>query len=192
MPNKTLIVPGLHGSDGDHWQSWWRADHKDAVLVKQGDWSNPDATLWLSALEDAVLANPRAVIVAHSLGTILTARLAHSHVAPLVAGALLVAPADIERTGVLHGRSYEFGTMPKEVLPFPNILVVSHNDPYMPLQKALTLGQSWGSQIHDLGDVGHINVPSGFGRRPGGYALAQSLSVEARIAGKSDGRLVSQ
>lgn len=192
MPNKTLIVPGLHGSDGDHWQSWWRADHPDAVLVKQGDWSNPDATLWLSALEDAVLANPHAVIVAHSLGTILTARLARRHVAPLVAGALLVAPADIERTGVLHGRSYEFGAMPKGALPFPSILVVSHNDPYMPLQKALALGQSWGSQIHDLGAVGHINVPSGFGRWPGGYALARSLLDEGRRLGKSGGQRVSQ
>ena len=176
-----LIVPGLHGSDGDHWQSWWRADHADAVLVEQADWSNPDADAWLTTLEAAILANPGAVIVAHSLGTILTARLGRSRVAPLVAGALLVAPADIERTGKLHGRSYEFGTMPKERLPFPTVVAVSHDDPYMPFEKADELARAWGSEIHDMGRAGHINVASGFGRWVGGYALARSLTAGAHF-----------
>jgi predicted alpha/beta hydrolase family esterase len=192
MPQATLIVPGLHGSDRDHWQSWWRADQPNAVLVEQDDWSNPDASIWLTALERAVLANPHALIVAHSLGTILTARLARSPVAPLIAGAMLVAPADIERTGQLHGRSYEFGVMPKETLPFPSVLVVSQNDPYMPQQKARTLGRAWGSRIHDLGRVGHINVASGFGRWPGGYALARSLFDDTVRAGRSADFHVSQ
>lgn len=179
MSNATLIVPGLHGSDRDHWQSWWQADHANAVLVEQADWSNPDADAWLATLESAVLANPGAFIVAHSLGTVLTARLATKCVASLVAGALLVAPADIERTGELHGRSYEFGAMPLEPLPFPSILVASHDDPYMPFDKAVDLGQSWGSQLHDLGRAGHVNVASGFGRWAGGYALAGSMVADA-------------
>jgi uncharacterized protein len=186
MPNTTLIVPGLHGSERDHWQSWWRVDHRDAVLVQQADWSNPDADAWLATLEGAVLANPGSLIVAHSLGSVLTARLARSRVAPLVEGALLVAPADIERTGELHSRNYDFGTMPKERLPFPSILVASHDDPYMPFDKAAALGRSWGSRIHDLGEAGHVNVASGFGRWIAGYALADSLIAGAtgtRISG---------
>ncbi|HEY0033286.1 MAG TPA: alpha/beta hydrolase [Devosia sp.] len=175
MPTTTLIVPGLHGSGRDHWQSWWRVDDPSAVLVQQADWSNPDANAWLETLESAVLANPGATIVAHSLGTVLTARLAQSRVAPLVAGALLVAPADIERTGALHGRSYQFGVMPNQRLPFPSILVVSHDDPYMPLDKATSVGRSWGSRLHDLGHAGHVNVASGFGRWTDGYLLARSL-----------------
>nr|WP_295888016.1 alpha/beta hydrolase [uncultured Devosia sp.] len=175
MSNTTLIVPGLHGSGRGHWQSWWQADHGDAVLVDQADWSNPDADAWLASLERAVLAHPGSIVVAHSLGSVLAARLARSHVAPLVAGALLVAPADIERTGELHGRNYEFGTLPKDRLPFPSIVVLSQDDPYMPFDKALALGRSWGSQVHDLGKVGHVNVASGFGRWEAGYELAGLL-----------------
>lgn len=92
-----------------------------------------------------------------------------------MSGALLVAPADIERTGALHGRSYQFGVMPNQRLPFPSILVASHDDPYMPFDKAVDLGHSWGSQVHDLGRVGHVNVASGFGRWTGGYALADKV-----------------
>jgi predicted alpha/beta hydrolase family esterase len=192
MPNTTLIVPGLHGSDRDHWQSWWMADHGNAVLVEQSDWSNPHAGAWLAALELAVLANPHAIIVAHSLGAILTARLAQSRVAPLVAGLLLVAPADIERTGALHGRSYEFGTMPKGRLPFPSILVTSRDDPYMPFDKAVALGRSWGSPIHDLGHAGHVNVASGFGRWTAGYALASSLVADAPVSHNSGAVSISR
>jgi len=176
MPASTLIVPGLHGSGESHWQSWWQRDNRDTVLVQQDDWSNPDADRWLAALERSVIAHPQAVIVAHSLGAILTARLAHSPVAALVAGALLVAPADIERTGALNGRTYEFGTMPTHRLPFPSIVVVSRNDPYLPFDKAIALGRSWGSQVHDLGHSGHVNIDSGFGRWPDAYALADTLA----------------
>lgn len=175
MSGTILIVPGLHGSAEGHWQSWWRQDDSDAVLVEQTDWSNPDADGWLATLEQAVLAHPHALLVAHSLGTILTARLAQSPVAPLVAGALLVAPADIERTATLNGRHYEFGAMPTDGLPFPSIVVVSHNDPYMSYGKALELGASWDSTIHDLGEAGHINIDSGFGRWTQAYALANTL-----------------
>ncbi len=176
MPNTILIVPGLHGSGAGHWQSWWLKDDPNAVLVEQADWSNPDADRWLAALESAVIAHPRSVIAAHSLGSILTTRLARGPVAPLVAGALLVAPADIERTGAIHDRSYEFGTIPTHGLPFPTILVTSRNDPYMPFDKALELGTSWGSRVHDLGDAGHINIESGFGRWTEAYALAAALA----------------
>ncbi|UXN73869.1 alpha/beta hydrolase [Devosia sp. A8/3-2] len=119
MSTTTLIVPGLHGSEGEHWQAHWRRDHPGAILVEQSDWSNPQADRWLSALEAAVIAHPQALIVAHSPGSVLTARLARSKVASLVTGALLVAPADINCTAGLHKRSYEFGNMPQDVLPFP-------------------------------------------------------------------------
>lgn len=175
MSPTTLIVPGLHGSDGEHWQTHWRRDHHNAVLVEQADWSNPEADRWLAALEAAVIAHPHALIVAHSLGSILTARLATSPVAPLVAAALLVAPADINRTSDLHKRSYEFGDMPRDFLPFPALVVASRDDIYMPFDKVSGLAKAWGSPLHDLGYAGHINIASGFGRWPAGYALAAGL-----------------
>ncbi|ODT66487.1 MAG: hypothetical protein ABS75_27330 [Pelagibacterium sp. SCN 63-23] len=175
MNRPFLIVPGLHGSGEGHWQRHWLADLEGAELVGQADWSNPQAGRWLHRLERAVIANPGALIIAHSLGAILTARLADSSVAPLVGGALLVAPADIERTGALHARSYEFGAMPVARLPFPALVVASRNDAYMSLDKARALARTWAAPLLDLGFAGHINVASGFGRWPRGYELARQL-----------------
>ncbi len=175
MSRPILIVPGLNGSGDGHWQRHWLADHDNAVLVEQADWGNPHAGRWLHGLERAVIANPGALIAAHSLGSILAARLASSSVATLVGGALLVAPADIERTGTLHDRTYEFGTIPTEPLPFPALVVASRDDIYMQRDKARDLAAAWKVPFLDIGNAGHINVASGFGRWPQGYELARQV-----------------
>lgn len=175
MSPPILVVPGLNGSGEGHWQRFWLDDHAEALLVEQDDWANPDAGRWLFRLEQAVVAHPGALIVAHSLGSILTARLAASPVAPMVGGALLVAPADIERTSTLHARNYEFGTLPTEKLPFPALVAASRDDIYLSLDKAQGLALAWGAPLLDLGYVGHVNVASGFGRWLQGYELARKV-----------------
>jgi predicted alpha/beta hydrolase family esterase len=100
-------------------------------------------------------------------------------VAPLVGGALLVAPADIERTGTLHARSYEFGSLPTDPLPFPTLVVASRDDIYMARDKARDLAAAWRAQFLDIGNVGHINVASGFGRWVRGYELALQVAERA-------------
>jgi predicted alpha/beta hydrolase family esterase len=100
-------------------------------------------------------------------------------VAPLVGAALLVAPADIERTSTLHARTYEFGRIPTGPLPFPAMVVASRDDIYMTLEKAVELAQGWQTPLTDLGYAGHINVASGFGRWNQGYELARQLVERA-------------
>lgn len=170
-----LVVPGLNGSGEGHWQRHWLDDHAEARLVEQDDWANPQAGQWLARLEQAVIANPGAIVVAHSLGSILAARLATSPVAPIVGGALLVAPADIERTSTLHARSYEFGSIPTDRFPFPALVAASRDDVYMTLDKAQVFARAWGAQMVDLGYVGHVNVASGFGLWTEGYQLARQV-----------------
>ncbi|MBK1794726.1 alpha/beta hydrolase [Devosia sp. WQ 349] len=179
MTRPVLIVPGLNGSNDGHWQHYWLRDKPEAVLVEQAEWADPKAGRWLHRLEKAVMTYPGAIVVGHSLGTILAARLATSPVAPLVGGVLLVAPADIERTSTLHARSYEFGALPGDKLPFPGLMVASRDDIYMNLAKARTLAQHWGVPVLDLGHAGHINIASGFGRWARGYDLAQQLADKA-------------
>lgn len=174
MPQTFLIVPGLHGSGEGHWQRWWQRDHGDSIEVMQADWANPTER-WMARLEDALKAYPRSVLVAHSLGAILVARLAGRRSADLVAGALLVAPADIERTSIVQQRTYDFGRMPIGRLPFPSIVVGSRDDVYMDFALVRRLASDWGGQFVDLGYAGHINVASGFGRWTAGYELAASL-----------------
>jgi predicted alpha/beta hydrolase family esterase len=178
----TLIVPGLHGSGPGHWQDWWRHDHPNAHVVAQDDWSNPDESRWLERLERAIVARPGSRLVAHSLGAILVAKLARSRVASLVSSALLVAPADINRTSSVHQRSYEFGTMPHDGLPFPAVVVASRDDPYMPYDKARSLAVDWGAGLHDLGHAGHVNIASGFGRWVAGYGLADRLVAQRQAS----------
>ncbi len=186
MTRPILIVPGLNGSGEGHWQRHFLADYANAELVEQGDWANPQAGRWLHRLEQAVIANPGALIVGHSLGSILAARLATSSVASLVGGALLVAPADIERTSALHARTYEFGTIPTEPLPFPALVVASRDDIYMERDKARDIAAAWRVPFLDIGNAGHINIASGFGRWVQSYELARQVSdrIESRAAPK--------
>lgn len=181
MTRPVLIIPGLHGSHAGHWQHWWGQDHDDAHIVQQADWSNPLESEWVEVVERAILNRPDSLIVAHSLGAILVAKLAKSGVAHHIAGALLVAPADITRTSLRHRRTYEFGAMPQDRLPFPMLVVASRDDPYMPLANLLTLAGFWGSRVHDMGAVGHINIESGFGRWTEGYNLAASIIPQHQL-----------
>jgi predicted alpha/beta hydrolase family esterase len=172
---KRLIIPGLNGSGPDHWQTHWLADIENAELVEQENWHRPSLKDWLSNLESALVGNPGSVLIAHSLGAILVARLAQSAAADHVAGALLVAPCDISRTNRLHNDALQFGTMPVGRLPFPSIVVASRNDPYMSIAAASSFASMWGSGFVDIGNAGHINVASGFGRWEEGYVLASGF-----------------
>ena len=73
---KTLIIPGLFGSDDGHWQRHWLRDHPDAVLVEQNDWNRPRLDAWRDALEREILRHGVVDLVAHSLGSLLVADLA--------------------------------------------------------------------------------------------------------------------
>ena len=68
-----LILPGLHGSGPDHWQSWWLSVDRDACLVKQDDWDTPRLDPWSGQVAAAVRSAPGAILIAHSLGCALVA-----------------------------------------------------------------------------------------------------------------------
>jgi predicted alpha/beta hydrolase family esterase len=114
------------------------------------------------------------VIAAHSLGCIATTYLPDEAVAR-IQGALLVAPADPERRGVLA----DFSPVPYQPLPYRNILVASSNDPYCPVRLAGAYARAWGSELVRIQNGGHINVESGHGDWPLGVALLQSLVGDA-------------
>ncbi|HCT04530.1 MAG TPA: alpha/beta hydrolase, partial [Pseudomonas sp.] len=96
-----LIVPGWQGSPEDHWQSHWQKSLPNSARVEQADWLTPRREDWVAALAEAIAADSTPVIlIAHSLGCITVAHWAAT--APVqflrqVRGALLVAPADVER-----------------------------------------------------------------------------------------------
>jgi uncharacterized protein len=173
--SRTLIVPGYQGSEPGHWQRFWLEDNSASLLVEQESWAHPVLDIWLHNLECELMAHPGAILVAHSLGAVLVANLGGRPAAQHVAGAVLVAPADVEAAQERHPGRIQFGRMPRRRLPFPAIVVASRNDPYMPWITTREYAGIWGAGIVDLGYAGHINVASGFGRWTEGYALASGL-----------------
>jgi predicted alpha/beta hydrolase family esterase len=173
---ETLILPGLNGSPEGHWQRHWARDQLGSRIVEQDNWSCPDLDRWMERLESAIGAAPGDVrLVAHSLGCVLAANLVNHRLASRIRGALLVAPCDLETTEKLHPCVITFGSMPRSRLPFPSLIVGSLNDPYMSLERLSLTARCWGSALIDLGEAGHINIASGFGRWEAGYALLDLL-----------------
>ncbi len=129
-------------------------------------------------LEEAVLANPNPVLVAHSLGCVLVAAwAAHSKNAGRVRAALLVAPADVERQEMQH-MLHSWSPIVRARLPFKSIMAASRNDPYCSLMRASALAHAWGSRLVDCGMSGHINAEARLGEWPVGFALLQELLTE--------------
>lgn len=183
----TLILPGLNGSDEGHWQRFWLKDDQKSRLVEQDDWKSPRVEVWLKRLDEVLAQEGPAYIVAHSLGCLLAAKCADSPSARLIKGALLVAPCDLSTTEKLHPGAIHFGRMPTRALPFPTITVGSLNDIYMPLESLTLYCRLWRTQTKNLGQAGHINIESGFGRWTGGYGLLSLLKKKARARGNPEG-----
>ena len=170
-PENVLILPGWQNSGPDHWQSRWETLH-GYRRVDQHDWMTPKRGDWMTRLEEVVLGcDGPVVLVAHSLGCILTAAwAAHSQNTRQVKAALLVAPGDAEREA-LRGVLPSWSPIAMQALPFPSVLVGSRNDPYCRLDRAQALALAWGSRFVDLGEAGHINAETGLGDWPQGHAL---------------------
>jgi predicted alpha/beta hydrolase family esterase len=126
---------------------------------------------WSERLVETVEAHPYSWIVAHSLGVALVTRLAASRLDLRIAGALLVAPADVERMEGLGEELRGFGPFSLAPLAFPATVVASRTDRWMQFRRARMLAAAWGARLVDYGDAGHINVAAGFGAWPDGVKL---------------------
>ena len=175
-PQNVLLLPGWQNSGPAHWQSLWETQH-GYRRVDQHDWMHPRRGDWMAQLEETVLAaDEPVVLVAHSLGCILTAAWAsHSQNTHRVKAALLVAPGDPEREA-LQGVLPSWSPVPMNRLPFRSRLVGSRNDPYCSFDRVRAMGEAWGSTFTDLGNAGHINAESGLGEWPEGLSLLKGLS----------------
>lgn len=184
-PVSVVIVPGWRNSGPGHWQSLWAARIAGAVRVEQEDWLQPHRSPWVASVEEAIAAAPHPVIlVAHSLGCIASVHAVEqqrSKAAGGIAGALFVAPADPERRALFE----DFTPVPANPLPFASIVAASSNDPYCPIRMASAYAKSWGSTFVRVPSAGHINVESGHGEWPLGWALLGALAALAPVQAHS-------
>ncbi|AOB31524.1 alpha/beta hydrolase [Bordetella sp. H567] len=178
MRFQPIIVPGWRNSGPDHWQTLWQHSLPHAVRVSQRDWENPNPDDWIGAVAACVEAAPwPALLIAHSLGCIASVALPTA-LHGRVAGALLVAPADIERPGAAPGLA-SFGPIPTRSLGFQSVVVASDNDPCCALPRARDFAHHWGSRIVVLSGAGHINAAAGFGDWPDGLKILRALRRRA-------------
>jgi len=170
-----FIVPGLGGSDDNHWQTQFEKTQPNFKQIQQKDWDHPDIEEWAGNVEKAIAGyDPETVVlVAHSLGCLTVVEWAR-HYQGKIKAAMLVAPPDaalVER----KIKQKLVVTSPASKVLFPTIVVASSNDPWISVENSLLYAEMWGSKYVNIGEAGHINNLSGLGKWEEGLAILKTL-----------------
>ncbi len=172
MTATVLFVPGLRDHVEDHWQTHAARAIPGSVTVEPLTTDRLSRAARVAAVDAALQAiSGEVVIAAHSAGCLMVAAWA---LAPTrrIAGALLVTPADVENPlppgypALADLEANGWIPMPRGRLPFPALVVASRNDPLAAFARVEGLARDWGADLHDAGDVGHLNPAAGFGPWP--------------------------
>lgn len=185
-----VIVPGLRDEVPEHWQTLLARHLPRSRTVPPLEHDKLSCAARVAALQ-AVLeqVDGPMVLVAHSAGVMITVHWAaqHGHAFPVL-GALLATPADLE-TPMPPGyptleaiREHGWLPVPRARLPFRSIVGVSRNDPLGEASRIEGLARDWGSELADLGRVGHLNPAAGYGEWPRALDLIQALLKDGEQA----------
>jgi uncharacterized protein len=168
-------IPGIFGSDNNHWQTHWENSYGFS-RIEQADWSFPVFQVWENYLIEQIEQDPAPkshILVAHSMGCLLTVKSMHT-IEQYVKGIFLVAPPDLKSNGLLSQLN-TFDNLPLHKLSIPGYLVYSENDPYATPEFSERLGRIWGLTTVNVGLKGHINSDSNLGDWDEGYALFEKF-----------------
>ncbi len=187
-----LIVPGLRDAVAQHWQTLLEArlravGRKVAAVAPMGR-EDLACAARVEAIEAAAqsVAGPL-VVVAHSGGCIMLAHWA-KQTTRAVRGALLATPPDFEApmpAGYPTQDALRAGgwlPVPRTRLQFASIVAASRNDPLGWFDRVAALARNWGSELADLGRVGHLNPASGYGEWAGADQFIARLSAAPATA----------
>ena len=188
MQATVLFVPGLRDHVADHWQTLLAAELPGSRTVPSLDQDRLSCAARVEALDRALgaIAGP-VILAAHSAGVLMVAHWARTGRRP-IAGALLATPADIEIPLPAGYPTFEelegngWLPIPRGRLPFPSIVAASRNDPLAEFDRTAGLAADWGSELVDVGEVGHLNPAAGFGPWSNGRRLIQALDHRAQSA----------
>lgn len=184
-----LIVPGLRDHAPQHWQTLLARTLPNARSLTPLGRDNLALAPRIAELEATIagLSDP-VLLVAHSGGCVLVAHWARQTAqAHRVAAALLATPPTFDRPlppGYPRLEDLDAAgwlPVPRMRLPFPSLVAASRDDPLGEFDAVGGLAQAWGSQIEDLGAVGHLNPASGFGPWPGAEALMKRLVSQESV-----------
>ena len=185
-----LIVPGLRDHVAQHWQTLLAGRLATAGTpvrsVPPMGRADLDCATRVAAIDRELAAiDGPVVIVAHSGGVIMLAHWADwaERTRADIRGALLATPPDFETPmpegypGIEALRAAGWLPVPRARLPFRSIVAASRNDPLARFDCAVRLARAWGSELVDLGEVGHLNPGSGYGEWPRAEEFIRDLAV---------------
>jgi predicted alpha/beta hydrolase family esterase len=174
MP-KYFIVPGYSKNTPEHWQSVWANVILNAQTIEQDKWENVQKDDWVGRIQETLKAHDlsQVILIGHSLGVAIILHWAKEY-GHKIRGALLVAPTDVDDLPEPIA-AYGFNPMPLEKLPFPSIIIASENDVWISLKRAYEYAELWGSEIVNVGKLGHINADSNLGEWEVGQAVLKRL-----------------
>ena len=183
-----LIIPGLRDHVEAHWQTHLAKELPNCVTVPPLEQDKLNCQARLDAIDRALdsIEGP-VLIVAHSAGCMMVAHWAQrspQSALHRVVGAVLATPADVETQmpagypakDVLADNGWT--PIPRQRFPFATLLAASSNDPLTQLDRARRFANDWGSQLVELGPVGHLNPASGHGHWPEAQQLIQDLLAQ--------------
>ena len=186
-----LIVPGLRDHVAGHWQTLLGKRLPRARTVPPMGRADLDCQARVDAIERTANAiDGPMIVVAHSGGVIMVAHWAMQTRRP-VSGALLATPPDFEQpmpAGYPTMNALRAGgwlPVPRAKLRFPSIVAASRNDPLGRFERVAGLARDWGSQLVDLGEVGHLNPASGYGDWPRADFLIAELAEAPELASRN-------
>lgn len=167
-----LIVPGLRDHVPEHWQTLLEARLPKVRSVPPLEDNKLSLEARVAAIQNELehIEGP-VILVAHSAGVLMVVHWASRYNRP-IKGALLVAPPDMAAQWPENYptpdslRANDWEPMPSGRLPFPSILAASSNDYLASFEAASRMAVAWGSELVNLGNVGHLNPASGFGDWP--------------------------
>jgi len=146
MRFQPILVPGWQDLGPGHWQAHWLHSLPHARRLPPPAGPAPDPARWQADLATCVdSARWPVLLIAHDVGCLVVAGLP----VPLcgrVAGALLVAPTDVEHPATppsLRG----FAPIARRPLSFQSVLVAGDADPRCSAERARQLAADWGSRL---------------------------------------------
>lgn len=177
-----LFVPGLRDHVEDHWQTHAARALSGSVTVEPLSTQRLSREARVAALDEALNAIEGDVIIAaHSAGCLMVAHWAEAPTRKIRA-ALLATPADVEHPlpagyPILDDLT-DNGWVPvaRTTFPFPTWVVASRNDPLGTFARIEDFAESWGADVYDAGEVGHLNPPAGYGPWADAIPLLEQLA----------------
>lgn len=181
-----LIVPGLRDHAPEHWQTLLHEELEregwPVASVPRRQHEKLSCALWIEALEQSLasIAGP-VVLVAHSGGAMMVVHWAQARGRRPIHGALLATPADLEQPlppgypSQDELQRHGWLPVPRLPLPFRSIVAASSNDPLARHDRVADFAAAWGSELVELGPVGHLNPAAGYGPWPRAREFVHAL-----------------